>query len=299
MLWTPGYWEYGADGYYWVAGEWVMPPSVGLLWTPGYWRWNAGIYLWSDGYWDRQIGYYGGVNYGYGYVGSGYQGGYWNNGRFFYNRNVNNLGHVTVHNVYERPIEGRGTGSRVSFNGGAGGTSAHPSATQVGQTREAHQGRTPEQSAHREAAAHDHTMLASSNAGHPPATLTGNTANTPARGRTETTMPIHVSELPPIPHAASASTGNAERDIAQQKERDALSSQQARERQVLQARQEQEHAAAVPHSSATLEHAQLEQQHQSQTRELVQRHASEQETLRQSQARPVSSNKPRAPGAER
>jgi hypothetical protein len=35
-IWTPGYYQYGDYGYYWVPGQWVLPPSVGLLWTPGY-----------------------------------------------------------------------------------------------------------------------------------------------------------------------------------------------------------------------------------------------------------------------
>ena len=40
-MWTPGYWAYGPDGYYWVPGTWVPAPYVGALWTPGYWGWNA------------------------------------------------------------------------------------------------------------------------------------------------------------------------------------------------------------------------------------------------------------------
>ena len=26
LMWTPGYWAYGDDGYYWVPGAWVPPP---------------------------------------------------------------------------------------------------------------------------------------------------------------------------------------------------------------------------------------------------------------------------------
>src|SRR5277367_2654770 len=66
-IWTPGYWSYGSDGYFWVPGTWVMPPSAGLLWTPGYWRWNDGIYFWNAGYWGPSVGFYGGINYGFGY----------------------------------------------------------------------------------------------------------------------------------------------------------------------------------------------------------------------------------------
>src|ERR1035438_3820097 len=44
-IWTPGYWAYGDDGYYWVDGAWVYPPYVDALWTPGYWGWGDGGYL--------------------------------------------------------------------------------------------------------------------------------------------------------------------------------------------------------------------------------------------------------------
>jgi hypothetical protein len=76
-LWTPGYWSYAQVGYYWVPGVWVAAPYTGALWTPGYWNYDAGRYGWHRGSWGRYIGYYGGVNYGNGYVGRGYYGGYW------------------------------------------------------------------------------------------------------------------------------------------------------------------------------------------------------------------------------
>ncbi len=80
-IWTPGYWAYTPDGgYYWVPGAWVLAPYTGALWTPGYWGWNDGLYVWNGGYWGLHIGFYGGVNYGFGYSGRGYEGGYWNHG---------------------------------------------------------------------------------------------------------------------------------------------------------------------------------------------------------------------------
>src|SRR5215467_13715539 len=36
-IWTPGYWAYGSEGYFWVPGTWVEPPQPEVLWTPGYW----------------------------------------------------------------------------------------------------------------------------------------------------------------------------------------------------------------------------------------------------------------------
>ena len=73
-IWTPGYWAYGPDGYYWVPGTWVLPPEPGLLWTPGWWGWNNGVYVFNEGYWGPTVGFYGGIDYGYGYGGDGYQG---------------------------------------------------------------------------------------------------------------------------------------------------------------------------------------------------------------------------------
>src|SRR5215472_1665824 len=79
FVWVPGYWAFGPDGYYWVPGYWVLPPFIGALWTPGYWGWGNGLYVWHAGYWGLHVGFYGGINYGFGYFGVGYQGGYWNN----------------------------------------------------------------------------------------------------------------------------------------------------------------------------------------------------------------------------
>ncbi len=74
-LWTPGYWAYSDVGYYWTPGVWVEPPEVGLLWTPPYWGYSNGVYVFNDGYWGPNVGFYGGIDYGYGYFGSGYYGG--------------------------------------------------------------------------------------------------------------------------------------------------------------------------------------------------------------------------------
>src|SRR5665213_2534415 len=78
-IWTPGYWAWGDDiqDYYWVPGTWVEAPQPDYLWTPGYWGWQEGAFLWNAGYWGPHVGFYGGVNYGHGYGGSGLQGGDW------------------------------------------------------------------------------------------------------------------------------------------------------------------------------------------------------------------------------
>src|SRR5467141_3661875 len=119
-IWTPGYWAYGPDGYYWVPGTWVLAPTPGFLWTPGYWGWGGGGYLWHAGYWGPHVGFYGGINYGFGYVGSGYYGGRWDRGHFAYNRSVNNVNVTIIHNTYNTRVVNRTT-TRVSYNGGNGG----------------------------------------------------------------------------------------------------------------------------------------------------------------------------------
>ena len=104
-IWTPGYWAWDDDtGYYWVPGTWVLPPEPALLWTPGYWGWNDGVYAFHEGYWGPEVGFYGGVSYGYGYGGVGYEGGYWRGGAFFYNRSVNNFSNVQITNVYNKTV---------------------------------------------------------------------------------------------------------------------------------------------------------------------------------------------------
>ena len=78
--------------------------GAGLLWTPGYWGWDDGLYLFHPGYWGPHIGFYGGVVYGFGYDGVGYEGGYWRNRQFFYNRTVNNITNVSITNVYSKTV---------------------------------------------------------------------------------------------------------------------------------------------------------------------------------------------------
>src|SRR5271168_1299087 len=137
-LWTPGYWAWGPDGYYWVPGTWVQPPSVGLLWTPGYWGWGGGVYAFHAGYWGPHIGFYGGVNYGFGYGGVGYEGGYWNHGAFAYHQSVNNISNVHITNVYNKTVINNTTVNRTSFNGGTGGIQARPTAQEEAAVRETH-----------------------------------------------------------------------------------------------------------------------------------------------------------------
>ena len=165
-IWVPGYWAYGDDGYYWVEGEWEQPPDAGLLWTPAYWGWDDGAYVFHDGYWGEHVGFYGGIDYGYGYTGIGYAGGYWEGGRLYYNRSVNNFGGVHVTNVYNRHVADHVRTTRVSFNGGNGGTRARPSSAELAVQREHHVAPTSHQVHRMESARGNPAMRSTAIAGH-------------------------------------------------------------------------------------------------------------------------------------
>ena len=127
-IWTPGYWAYDDGfGYYWVPGEWVAPPRIGFLWTPGYWGYDGSRYAFNDGYWGSSVGYYGGINYGYGYLGQGYYGGEWAGDSFRYNTAFSRVNPAFIQNTYVNQQVYKGSGTRASFNG-PGGTTAKPTA---------------------------------------------------------------------------------------------------------------------------------------------------------------------------
>jgi hypothetical protein len=167
-MWTPGYWAYGPAGYYWVPGTWVMAPQPGLLWTPGYWGFAAGVYGWHPGYWGPTIGFYGGINYGFGYTGVGYAGGYWRGGQFYYNRNVTNVNIVNVHNVYNTTvINNNTTVNRVAYNGGPGGITARPTPAEEAAARQPHIAATSVQMKQENLARNNPQLRASVNNGKP------------------------------------------------------------------------------------------------------------------------------------
>ncbi|HTW60165.1 MAG TPA: hypothetical protein VMD55_00065 [Terracidiphilus sp.] len=165
-MWTPGYWDYASAGYYWVPGAWVQAPYTGALWTPGYWGYSRGRYAYFHGYWGPHIGFYGGINYGFGYVGFGYQGGYWNGNVFDYNRSVNNVNVTVVRNVYNYRIVNH-TVNRVSFNGGAGGIQVRPRPAELEALREPHAPPMATQIAIRQSASVNRAQFYSANRGRP------------------------------------------------------------------------------------------------------------------------------------
>ncbi len=168
-LWVPGFWAWREPfpDYYWVPGTWVQPPQPGLLWTPAYWSRVDGGYVFHAGYWAKQVGFYGGIDYGYGYTGDGYQGGRWENGVFHYNRAVNNLGSLDIANVYDEAVAADKEAVRVSFNGGNGGTTARPTPRAEALASERHVEATAEQRKHFELAAMDRSLYSKLNHGEP------------------------------------------------------------------------------------------------------------------------------------
>src|SRR6202162_1989519 len=166
-LWTPGYWAWDDDaGYYWVPGTWVVAP-VGLLWTPGYWGWNDGLYAWNCGYWGPEIGFYGGINYGFGYGGEGFYGGECRGGAFFYNTAVMRVDETRITNVYVNREVIVNNESHVAFNGGEGGVAARPTAREEAYARQPHHAPLAEQVQHAHDASHNRELFASVNHGAP------------------------------------------------------------------------------------------------------------------------------------
>ncbi len=167
-LWTPGYWAYGDAGYFWVPGTWVLAPRPGVLWTPGYWGWGNGVYLWHAGYWGPHVGFYGGVNYGYGYGGSGFYGGRWEGEHFAYNTAVLHVDRTVIHNTYidNTVIHNTTVINRTSFNG-PHGIDARPNDREMTAMRESHVQPTSEQISHERFAGGNRENFASVNRGRP------------------------------------------------------------------------------------------------------------------------------------
>ena len=313
-IWTPGYWAYGDDGYYWVPGTWVMPPEPGYLWTPGYWGGDGDDYIFHEGYWGTQVGFYGGINYGYGYFGNGYDGGRWDRGHFYYNSSVNRINISINHNVYNER-ENHYSNDRVSFNGGRGGVNARPNSQQEAAGRERHIAPVNAQNEHAQAARGDHEMRNSENHGRPPVAATARPGgfrengavaardggenrsapsaannngrpNNDVRPNNDNNRPsptVHARDIQPAERPAAPNTGNVKRDQKYQQQQDRLQTRQVKERQTLQTRQDRDHQR-LPQKPANEPRQQpLEQKHQQQTQQLSQKHSQQQQQLQQRQ----------------
>jgi hypothetical protein len=199
-VWTPGYWAWNNFDYYWVPGVWVQPAQTGLLWTPGYWAFVGGAYLFHAGYWGPHVGFYGGVNYGFGYNGFGYGGGRWEGNRFLYNTTVNNFGGVRITNVYTEPVAAAPGAGRVSFNGGPGGVALKPTPEQERLTTEERVRPTSLQVTQARTASMDAMQFRSANHGKPAVAATVRPGDVPAKaaGSAELTPAPGLNALPTL-----------------------------------------------------------------------------------------------------
>ncbi len=235
LMWTPGYWAYGPEGYYWVPGAWVPAPYVGALWTPPYWGFAGGVYVFHPGYWGPQVGYYGGINYGFGYMGVGFAGGIWSGGVFRYNTAIMHVG-PGIRNVYvDRSIVQRNTivnRGRVAYNGGPNGIRYQPNAQERSYMSQRHTAPTSFQTQHATAARNDRSAYARNNGGRP-----SNMASSRPLQREAQTRPATTAR-------PAARPGNAARPAesrpAQQREARPAQQHQARPAQQHQSRPQRE-----------------------------------------------------------
>ena len=301
-IWTPGYWAWDGDDYYWVPGTWVMAPQLGYFWTPGYWGWGGNSYIFHQGYWGPQVGFYGGIDYGYGYSGNGYEGGRWDNGRFFYNRAVNNVNVTEIHNVYNTTVVNNYNRPRVSYNGGNGGINARPTSDDERVARERRLPPVAAQTQHMDAARSNPAFRVSANHGKPPVAATPRPAAFNGRGvvpakegghytpaaRPDNNAghpPVHPRDLPPVAHAAPPNTGNPKMDQKYQQQQQKMYAKQDQERQKLQKQQDQEHQKIQQRQASDAQKQQVEQRHQQQTQQMEQRHTQQQQQM-QARQRP-------------
>ena len=317
-FWTPGFWAYADDDYYWVPGTWVQPPEPGLFWTPGYWAWSGDGFGFYDGYWATQVGFYGGINYGFGYFGEGYEGGRWDHDRFFYNRAVNNVNVTEIHNVYNTTVVNNTNVNRVSYNGGNGGINSRPRPEEEAVARGRHIPPVAAQTEHFQAARSNPEQRASANHGKPPVAATsqpgalrGNgvvaakeagapynpernrSAQRPAAAspRAEGARPdasrpqgnavMHANDIPHGQPIEPPNTGNAKQDRKLQEQQQKMQAKQEQERQKLQQKQDQDHQRLAQRNADEARKQQVEQRHQQQTQQLQSRHEQQQQRMQQ------------------
>ncbi len=313
-IWAPGYWAYGPDGYFWVPGTWVEPPEVGLLWTPGYWGWQDGFYLWHAGYWGPEVGYYGGINYGFGYPGVGFFGGYWRGGAYFYNRAVTNVNVTVVRNTYHTTVVNQST-NRVSFNGGMGGVTARPTDREIAAEHQRRSTMTAEQTQHQQAASTNRTLHASVNHGRPDVAASVRPGQLGGRGAVESgrpSSPNRPSESPNRPANGERSNrdrapsprppnANPAMDERHQQELDRLRHQQTDERQRIEQKHRQEQQKLQQRTASDRQQQEAQRKQQQQLQQLDRKHEQQQQKLeqkqqqeRQKQQKPGSPSRPSA-----
>jgi len=306
-IWVPGYWAYGSDGYFWVPGTWVEPPEVGLLWTPGYWGWENDFYIWHAGYWGPEVGYYGGINYGFGYTGVGFFGGYWRDRTYYYNRAVTNVNVTVVRNTYNTTVVNNNTANRVSFNGGPSGVTARPTSREMAAERQRHINMTAEQSQHQQAASSNRTLLASVNHGRPDIAASVRPGQFNRRGAAESDKPTGPNRFPenrketsrPENTAVNDGRNNSDHPLTSQppnavpvnpkleqkpqREIERMHQQQTRERQRVEQKQQQEQQKLQQRAADDRKQQDTQRRQQQQLQQLEQKHAQQQQKVQQKQ----------------
>jgi hypothetical protein len=310
-LWTPGYWAYDYDigDYYWVPGTWVLAPQVGFLWTPGWWGWGGGAFIFHEGYWGPHIGFYGGINYGFGYFGTGFAGGRWDGDHFFYNRAVVNVNVTNIHNVYNTTVVNNVTVNRVSYNGGNGGVEARATPEEERYASERHIGPVAAQTEHAQSARSNPQMRASVNHGKPAVAATprpgafndraavpAKEGGAPYRGGNDVPrppVPNDAKELQSHTRPAAPNTGNPKLDQKYQQQQDKMAAKQEQEHQKLAAQQEKEHQQMAKQNASEAARQQTEQRHQQQTQQMEERHTQQQQQMQQKQAPHENGGRPK------
>ena len=288
-IWTPGYWAWDDDDqdYYWVPGTWVLAPEPGYLWTPGYWGWGGSAFFFHEGYWGPVVGFYGGINYGFGYFGHGYEGGRWEHDHFYYNREVNRINDREIRNVYNERVNVRNE-SHVSFNGGNGGINERASREEENAARERHIGAVSAQQEHVQAARSNRELRASENHGRPAIAATerpgafsgggvvaarsGGNYNPPANRGPQNTERTNAERNPGVnnsnrpPNATSRNDINANRQPSSNNRAETYS-----------------HSREVPQHSAPQVDNNANQKYQQQQEKLAQKQNQEHQKLQQKQ----------------
>jgi hypothetical protein len=137
------------------------------------------VYAFHAGYWGPHVGFYGGVNYGFGYGGVGFAGGMWQGGVFHYNTAVANVNTMVIHNTYvnRTVINNTSVVNHASFNG-PGGITTQPNPQERMAMNEQHFQPTSNQLEHQQTGSQDCSQWASSNGGRP-TTMAMNRVNGP------------------------------------------------------------------------------------------------------------------------
>jgi len=118
------------------------------------------------------VGFYGCINYGFGYTGVGFWGGEWRGREFVYNRSVTNINTTIIHNTYNRTVVVNNV-TNVSYNGGPRGIQARASERERIAERDRHIEARHEQIEHEHAARSDRRQWASENHGRPAVAASG------------------------------------------------------------------------------------------------------------------------------